>query len=95
MQSSINLNPKITMFNSEHKELKKLPCGATKSQILQMYPRESDTYMRKLMQSIQIENNPQLPEKMIKNRKRLNRKEVKILIEVLGTPKGYQNTFIE
>lgn len=82
----------MNMFNSE-KILKNLPCGATKSQVLEMYPRESEAYLKKLMQSIQIENNPQLPETMIKNRKRLNRKEVEVLVDVLGIPRGYENKF--
>lgn len=75
------------------KPLKLLPHGATKSQIFAMYPTESDSYLRTLMQSIQIENNPHIPADKAKNRQRLSRKEFEMVIEVMGVPRGYENKF--
>lgn len=75
--------------------LKKLPCGATKAQVFDMYPTESDSYLRKLMQGIQVENNPHLPEEKARNRQRLNRKELEKVIDVMGVPRGYENSFKE
>ena len=79
--------------DQEKKELKLLPCGATKSQVFEMYPTESDKYLRTLMQSIQIENNPHIPESYAKKRQRLTRKELEKVIDVMGTPRGYENRF--
>ena len=81
--------------NEKPSTLKLLPCGARKSTIVEMYPREPESYLRKLMHSIQIETNPHLSEKAARNRKRLSRREMEKLVEVLGEPRGYQNKFIE
>lgn len=83
------------MLSKEKSPLKLLPCGATKQRIAEMYPREPETYLRKLMQSIQIETNPHLNEADARNRKRLTRRELEKLIDVLGTPKGYSGEFME
>lgn len=83
------------MFNKEKSTLKLLPCGTRKSKISEMYPREPENYMRKLIHSIQVETNPHLSEEAAKNRKRITRREMEKLVDVLGTPKGYQNKFIE
>lgn len=85
------------MFTSEKVEkpasLKRLPCGATKKQIFEMFPMESETYLRKLMQTIQVENNPHLSPEAAKNRQRLTRKELEKVIDVTGVPRGYENKF--
>jgi hypothetical protein len=81
------------IHNQEKKVLKLLPCGATKAQIFEMYPYESDKYLRKLMQSIQVENNPHIPEEFAKKRQRLTRKELEKVIDVMGTPRGYENRY--
>jgi len=81
-------------FNSmQNNELKLIPSGITKHQVCQMYPKESESYLRQLCQHIQIENNPHLPERVAKLRHKFSRKETEKLIEVLGTPSGYQNKF--
>ena len=77
----------------EKKTKKLLPCGSTKAKIFQMYPSESDKYLRNLIHSIQVENNPHLPEAKVKNRQRLSRKEVEQIVDVMGAPKGYENRF--
>lgn len=82
------------MINHEKSSLKLLPCGTKKSKILEMWPLEPDNYLRKLIHSIQIETNPHLTELAAKSRKRLTRREMEKLIDVLGTPKGYQNRFL-
>ena len=73
----------------ENTSLKKLPCGATKKQIFEMYPKESDSYLRELCQHIQITNNPHIDEKKAKHRQKLSRKEFLQLVDTLGTPNGY------
>ncbi len=83
------------IHDQEKKSLKLLPCGATKAQVFEMYPYESDKYLRNLMQSIQIENNPQMIENSAKKRKRLTRKELEKVIDIMGTPRGYENKFKE
>ncbi len=81
--------------NEKSSDLKLLPCGTRKSTIVEMYPREPEGYLRKLIHSIQIETNPHLTEIAAKSRKRLTRREMEKLIDVLGTPKGYENRFME
>ncbi|QED37996.1 hypothetical protein FK178_09770 [Antarcticibacterium arcticum] len=81
--------------NEKSPTLKLLPCGARKSTIVEMYPREPEAYLRKLIHSIQIETNQHLSPLAAKNRKRLSRRELEKLIEVVGLPKGYCNNFIE
>ena len=81
--------------NEKSSNLKLLPCGASKQKIAEMYPREPDAYLRKLIHSIQIETNPHLSEEAARNRKRLSRRELEKLIDVLGLPKGYSGNFIE
>lgn len=77
------------MINREKNPTQKLlPCGARKSQIVQMYPREPEGYLRKLIHSIQVETNPHLSIEAAKNRKRLSRREIEKLIDVVGLPKG-------
>lgn len=84
------------MLNKETSSLKLLPCGAFKSKIFQMWPREPEKYMKRLIHSIQIETNPHLSEKEAVHRKRLSRREIEKLVEVLGAPKGYhKNQFSE
>lgn len=83
------------MVNHENSSLKLLPCGTTKQKIVELYPREPEGYLRKLIQSIQIETNPHLSEAAARNRKRLSRRELEKLIDVLGTPKGYSGKFLE
>ena len=81
------------MLNKETSSLKLLPCGATKQRIAELYPREPESYLRKLMQSIQVDTNPHLSKEAAKNRKRLTRRELEKLIHVLGLPKGYSNQY--
>jgi len=95
MESSINQNPKIIMFNSEQKELKKLPCGATKKQIFKMFPKESDERIRSTMHYVQIENNPHIAEDRAKLRHRLSYKEFKHFIELMGVPSGYTEEYTD
>ena len=45
------------------------------------------------MQSIQVENNPHIPEEFAKKRQRLTRKELEKVIDVMGTPRGYDNRY--
>lgn len=80
--------------NEKSSNLKFLPCGTRKSTIVEMYPREPEGYLRKLIHSIQVETNPHLSEKAAKNRKRVSRREMEKLIDVVGVPKGYQNKFM-
>ena len=81
--------------NEKFSTLKLLPCGARKSQIVQMYPREPEGYLRKLIHSIQVETNPHLSVNAAKNRKRISRRELEKLIDVLGLPKGYSSKYAE
>ena len=77
----------------EKKTKKLLPCGARKSKIFRMYPTISDDYLRGLMQSIQIDNNQHLPEEKARKLHSLNRKELGILVEIMGPPRGYIDKF--
>lgn len=92
---SRNFNSPIMINREKNPTQKLLPCGARKSQIVQMYPREPEGYLRKLIHSIQIETNPHLSVEAAKNRKRLSRRELEKLVDVLGVPKGYQNKFMD
>ncbi len=95
VMESINYNPFIMINREKNPTLKLLPCGARKSQIVQMYPREPEGYLRKLIHSIQVETNPHLSVEAAKNRKRLSRRELEKLVDVLGVPRGYQNKFMD
>ncbi len=92
METSINLNPKIIMLNNE-KQLKKLPCGATKRQIFKMYPKESDAKVRRNMHHALRDCNPHEPENKIIRGHRLSFKEFQRFIEFMGVPPGYTEEY--
>ena len=77
----------------EKTTLKLLPCGAKKSLIFKMYPRESEKSLRELIQAIQIEVRTYLTPEKARLRQTLNRREIEKIIEHMGTPRGYQNKF--
>ncbi len=83
------------MFNSEKETLKRLPSGAFKGQIFEMYPRTPNGTLRDTMLYCQKIIYPYKTDKKLKAAQWLSRPVLEEIIKYEGPPDGYQKEFKE
>ena len=81
------------LHDQKSKELKPLPCGAFKRQVLKMYPKTPENIIKDTIHYSQVLCNPHLSEKKLRDKQWLSRRVLEKIIEIEGPPSGYEERF--